>query len=368
MTDPSNSTPATTVYLDEAGYTGPDLANREQLVYVLASTSLSEDHARALLDACFRRNHQGRELKHSRLSRTKIWRTEVIEFVRQLPKDAIAYFAVHKEFALLAFFIDFWFEPLAYQDGVNLYDQGANIALSNVSYITLQTTLGREGCGELLRRFQVMTRDRTSFAYDSFWQSFYDAVNKHDSIEKALGALIAAEQRLGPAHLQRLPADLLDLGDYGLLDTVVYWRKKSPGVQFDLVHDRSKMIERHRERWVKILKPDNPKAVVGSDRRTIEFPLPVRTLRLAESHTLAGLQVADLVAGTAYAVWNAKARNQQSEYTRALMEAGIAEGTAGGIWPTKMISPEELETGGPFHADAATFIAELIGHEGSESS
>ena len=141
--------------MDESGYTGPDLVNRDQPVLVLGSTILTDADAE-LVEKCFSSDEAGRELKHSRLSKTKKWRGEVIEFVRQVPKDKVAFFAVHKEFALLAFLIDFWLEPLAYRDGLNLYQHGANIALSNVSFITLVATLGIEGCRELLRRFQVI--------------------------------------------------------------------------------------------------------------------------------------------------------------------------------------------------------------------
>jgi Protein of unknown function (DUF3800) len=348
------------LFMDEAGYTGPDLVNRDQPVFVLASTVLTDGEAQDLVTACFPSQEPGRELKHSRLSRTKKWRAEVVEFFRQVPNDQVAFFGVHKEFALLAFLIDFWLEPLAYRDGVNLYARGANIALSNVSFITLGATLGLEGRRELLRQFQVMTRDRTPFAYESFWDSFRDATRRHDLIQKAIGGLLAAEMELGWPHLHKLPADLLDLGDYGLLDTIQFWRKKYSDSQFDLIHDHSKMIERNRQRWEAVLDPSNPAATVGQDRRTIEFPLPVRGLQLEDSETFLQLQIADIVAGAACTVLNAKARNASSDYTDRLLDVGILNSIAGGIWPSDAISPEELETVGPVLRDPAEFIGEIV--------
>ena len=41
------------LFMDEAGYTGPDLVNRDQPVFVLASTVLTEAEARDLLTTCF---------------------------------------------------------------------------------------------------------------------------------------------------------------------------------------------------------------------------------------------------------------------------------------------------------------------------
>jgi len=143
------------VYLDEAGYTGPDLANQEQPVFVLASTVLSEDEAKAALDASFGTDRQ-REVKHSRLSRTQKGRAQIIDFLSRLNHAKVGFFGVHKEYVLLAYLIDFWLEPIAHRDGLNLYERGGNIALTNVSYITLGATRGVDGRRELLRRFQVM--------------------------------------------------------------------------------------------------------------------------------------------------------------------------------------------------------------------
>ena len=74
------------------------------------------------------------------------YRVEVIEFVRRVPKNKIAFVGVHKEFVLLAFLIDFWLEPLAHRDGVNLYERGANIALFRPALLTsIPGSLSRGG-------------------------------------------------------------------------------------------------------------------------------------------------------------------------------------------------------------------------------
>jgi hypothetical protein len=41
------------LFLDESGYTGPDLIDAEQPVFTLASTNVGEAEARALLESCF---------------------------------------------------------------------------------------------------------------------------------------------------------------------------------------------------------------------------------------------------------------------------------------------------------------------------
>ena len=41
------------LFLDESGYTGPDLINRDQPFFTLASTNVGEADARSLLSSCF---------------------------------------------------------------------------------------------------------------------------------------------------------------------------------------------------------------------------------------------------------------------------------------------------------------------------
>ena len=104
-------------------------------------------------------------------------------------------------------------------------------------------------------------------------------------IEDALIGLIVAERELGWDHLNELPKDMLDLGDYGLLPRVEQWRRLHLGADLALFHDTSKMIERNRGKWGAVLDLTNPVAIVGQDRRTIEFPLPVRVIAQIRSAT-----------------------------------------------------------------------------------
>jgi len=207
-----------TMFLNESGYTGPDLINRDQPFFTLASTNVSEGDARSLLTSCFGARTQ--EVKFAKLAKSARGRAAIVEFVSALDRGSFAFFSYHKQFLLSAYLIDFWLEPMMHEDGVNLYERGANIALNNVSYLTLGTCLGLDRRRELFRQFQVMTRDRTPFAFDSFWDSLERATREHDVLKEILCGLLVARHTLGYRHLVGLPANMLDLGDYGLLETV----------------------------------------------------------------------------------------------------------------------------------------------------
>jgi hypothetical protein len=161
-----------------------------------------------------------------------------------------------------------------------------------------------------------------------------------------------------------LPSDLLDLGDYGVLETIGHWRTQYPCTEFMLIHDASRMIQRNRAKWEAVLDSANPPRLVGQDRRTIEFPLPVRGLQLEDSRRFLQLQVADLVAGAACALMSARANRSDSAYAAALIDLGLLNAARGGIWPSAMIDPRDLETDGPQYDDSIAFIAEMMRRHG----
>jgi hypothetical protein len=348
-----------TLFLDESGYTGSDLINRDQPFFTLASTNISEADARLLLTSSFGPRTQ--EVKFAKLAKSARGRAEIVEFVRALDPRCgnCAFFTYDKQFLLCANLIDFWLEPMMHEDGVNLYERGGNIGLNNVTYLTLGTCLGRDGRRELFRKFQVMTRDRTQFAYNSFWDSLEKSTLEHDLLKEIFRGLRVARHRLGYRHLVGLPASMLDLGNYGLLETVQHWRKKLPGDEFVVVHDESKFHRKQREFWETVLSQANPAAVVGQDRRILEFPLPVKGFRLEDSQRFPQLQVADLIASAARAHANGYLTGM-STFLIGLSDAGLYEALAGGVWPTDAVTPTDLDTDGPVFGDAASHISRLV--------
>jgi hypothetical protein len=108
------------VFLDEAGYTGSDLINEDQPVFILASTIVDALEARALLDSHFDKPQP--EVKYVKRAKSHRGRSQILEFLRALKVDCrrVAFFSFHKEYLLLTNLIDFWLEPMMFEDGVNL--------------------------------------------------------------------------------------------------------------------------------------------------------------------------------------------------------------------------------------------------------
>jgi len=52
----------------------------------------------------------------------------------------------------------------------------------------------------------------------------------------------------------------------------------------------------------------------------------------------------------------------------ALRDAGLLKALAGGVWPTALVRPEELETDGPVLGDAAEFISRIVRSRGKSTN
>jgi uncharacterized protein DUF3800 len=89
------------VFLDESGYTGPDLMNRDQPVFVLASTVIGHGEASTILRECF--GNAQKELKYTKLSRSRHGRNQILAFLAALgfERKHTSFWAAHKEYILL---------------------------------------------------------------------------------------------------------------------------------------------------------------------------------------------------------------------------------------------------------------------------
>jgi hypothetical protein len=85
-----------------------------------------------------------------------------------------------------------------------------------------------------------------------------------------------------------------------------------------------------------VLNRENPPATVRQDRRTIEFPLPVRQLHLEDSQKFRQLEVAGLIASAARAHASGLVMGCSS-FLDAVLHAGLYEALAGGVWPTNLL-------------------------------
>ena len=123
-----------TVAFDESGNTGADLLNDQQAVFVLASSNLTQLEADRLLKIVHA--HQTKEAKFTALKKSNSGKKRIIEFVKQsIPyQKRIKITFYHKRYMVITKIVDIIIETMLKADGIDLYKDGANIAMSNMHY------------------------------------------------------------------------------------------------------------------------------------------------------------------------------------------------------------------------------------------
>lgn len=351
---------STTIYVDECGYTGEDLFNAEQPVFCLASTSLSEEDC-AELKSSHLGGVKSQELKHSSLARNPRHRQRTVDLLRDLAQkgDAVKFYIAHKRFALLTKIVDLIIEPLAYEDGVDFYENGFNIAYSNLFYYMAVTIAGDGFFEEMIQKFQRMMRERTIRTYHAFFRLFFDSALPKP-FEEHIIFLKGSHLRHGPDAIRAIPPDALDIAFATAFNLVATWSKSTEG-DLVIIHDQSSKMAKSKRIWDRVVSPEIPPRVVGKDRRLMHFPLRVTITELGDSKTHAGLQIADILAGAMARCmkWMITGQNPSDEYG-ATLATFMLEGFGGHmLWPSPKFTPEELGTTGASADDAIDHFVHL---------
>ena len=350
------------VFFDESGYTGDDLLNGDQPVFVLASSDLSDVDARRFIKEYFN-GIQADELKHSTLASRPRGQQRIVEFIRATSDSghfAVAVF--HKEFVLVTTIVEWWVEESTRRHGINLYDRGGNIGLSNLIYLSLWNLLPRLTLRAHLARYQAMMRQRSRSAYDGFWEPLWTLFDISDrTLRDTLMWALGAQMDFGFEHLAALPDRVLNVTPSALLNLAQHWKKRH-GRTMRFVHDASRDLAREKELWKAILSPEVPQATVGYDRRQIAFPLGVEEICFAQSEENPALQLPDIVAGaTSVIARNGLDATYRPGYAEKLNRAGLNRLPGLMVWPDSSVTPQQLgTTGRNAGGDPVDFIASMI--------
>lgn len=349
-----------TIYLDESGYTGPELMNEDQLFFVLASLLIDEDEAIALKRDFFSKV-KAEELKHSSLAGRKPQQKLVYHFLEYIRErtSILKVGVINKKYALVCQIVDFLVEPAARKYGVELYDKGGNIAMANVLFNGLPVVTSNTFFRELLFLFQQMMRFRTQENYNKFFRL---AFQRHEvSTGNELMAFIQrAHNEIGPSILESSPDNALDLAVTLALLIMGTWRKEIKD-DIVLVHDASSDMAKQKYIWDAITSPNMPEKVVGWDRRTMSFPIRIEKTILENSKNCVSLQLADVIAGAfaRSAKWYLGKQDPLDDYGKTITGL-IGEIPILSMLPGTGVTPSELGTTGSNYENPHIFIGKII--------
>jgi hypothetical protein len=350
------------VFLDETGYTGDDLANVDQPVFVLASIAADDEQA-ATWKRTFFGDIKAVELKYSLMKGIQKQRRMIVNFLSDENVSSFIRVAItHKHFALLGKIVDHVYEPMMRESGVDIYVGGRNIALANALYFLLDPLMEKAYSSKLARAFQDLVRQRSMQTYESFAKIVMSAKGKAADLLLPAAAVIHMH---GKPFFDRLPEKhILDVAISSAFTIVDMWSKESSD-NLSLVHDESSTMAKQRSLWDALVSIDVPEGLVGYDRRKTQFPLHVTSTEFRRSIDAPGVQLADVVAGAVSTVcrWWLIGSLANDTYAAELSSA-MANVPNHRTWPSMDFAPEALETIGVDGQDPLDFLVKVLQAKG----
>jgi hypothetical protein len=353
--------PSHRIYCDEAGNTGAALLDRVQPVFVLASLDFSDGEADELL-ACVK-STQGAEAKFTTLRKSERGRRKLIQFFAQQPLTLarVKTTVFHKEYMVVTKLVDIIVETLAHKDGVDLYERGGNIALSNLHFYATPVCCGRERFSNFLTSFVAMVRNKDKASIDMFfywaWQLHSLCIDK--KFQPLLAPFLMAEHSI---------AEILENNNFLALDPAipsffnhcVAWGDQY-NAEFDVLHDESKPLYAERDTLRAFMDKSIPYTEVGYDRRKFVFPLKANSLEFGDSKQFLQLQMADLIASASSYLNACRTNGSMDDFAHSLeVDAKLDRFVINALWPSKDVTPASLETDQEGGINAADYIADAL--------
>ncbi len=355
----------TTIFCDEAGNTGANLLDPDQPFFVLASNDFTNGEADALLEHV--RSGQGGEPKFSVLRRRPEGLARVIRFLSdpRLNQDRVRIGVFHKRYMVVTKMVDLVAETLIHQIGGDLYERGGNIAMSNVLYYCMPTFCGEERTDAFIGAFVELIRHGPATHKDKFYAAGQEMlrVSKSEAFKKDL--MLFTEPALFDRWYFDFDWSALDPAIPALFHQIVVWGNRKAD-RFDVLHDRSKPILASQETFEMMMAgPGEDSKLIGTDRRTITFPLRARSISHGDSGDHPQLQVADLCAGAINHFYKCHVVGLSDELSRAVEDLGCLDWGDNFVLPQPYATPEELGTAG---TNGTSGVDEMVAYLGTKRS
>jgi len=338
-----------TIAFDESGNTGSDLLDKVQPVFVLASVRYSEQEAKELLE-CFSLQKKN-EVKFKNLRNPSYWK-DVDKFLSHplIQKDRIKIAVVDKQYSIAVHTVDRLIEEVAYRDGFDLYDKGANLGMANLLHYTMKVFTNEILWKQYKVSFMNMFRRQTPQDIRDFFSTVREMIDvcKDEQFKGILYAIMHSSNLLEQifAGWNKYSFDPALTALFNLCDS---WGKDLGGY-FDVVTDESKPLQFFEE-YINIFKsPELAERVLGYDRRTYNLPLKIRELAFKDSIEVKSIQIADIVSGAVYDYHKSLIIPEtRNGLTEIIGNSKLIEFITCIVWPHAAFTPAQLDTEGPNH-------------------
>jgi hypothetical protein len=310
----------TTIYLDEAGFSGNHLSDPESPYFVFASVKMSPDQAGAIVDRVIRDFRiQGGELKGKNLTKTPNGRKAVERVLATcLPFSKVVVF--EKQFSLACKLFEYVFEPVISDASSLFYDIGFHKVLANLLYVEMIASRGGHPKSVMLD-FEKMMRTKDSSGLKSLFGGG-DTETQGKAVNGDRQRLADQIVRFALAHRQVIldelrniqqcgaPGDwVLDLSDTAVNALLCHWGELSESL--DVFCDKSKPLQASPSLFDAMVGRTDKVYVELNGKRCLLTYNMARPLQFVDSRQQTGVQLADVLASALlYAM-----RNRASDST-----------------------------------------------------
>ncbi len=354
-----------TIYLDESGNTGANLLDKEQPIFTMAGVNFSVEEANQLLDVIDSRSTK--EVHFSVLKRRPSGQDAVVRMLQHslINQNNVKVCLTNKPFMVTSKIVDILIEDMTSKSGFDLYENGANIALSNLLHYCLPTFCGEANVDFMYQQFISMVKTKDVESIESFYKSVYALLEtcSQDSFRDDINMILATQMNINGA-LANVDRTSLDPLIPALFHQFISWGEQHPK-GFHVIHDDSKTLDSQRQIYYDFMSAySNNEVELGYDRRKFNLPLKGKSLNFSPSDSYPQLQVADVVS-SAVSYWASciVKDEKDSMFFKKLDELDLRRIIVSVIWPSLDVTPESLGTvhdGGINPADgSADFLSKV---------
>ncbi len=286
------------VYLDEAGFSGNYLSDKNSPTFVFASVAMPAGEADEYVSRVVRDFRvQGDELKGKNLTKTAMGRRAIGRILADcLPRSNSIIF--DKTFALCCKLFEYIFEPVIADKSSLFYDIGFHQFVAHWLYVELIAT-GESVANDLLLDFEKMMRQQDVAGLKKLFGVSGTSAVSHRVSEQILNfALAHREAVLLELETVRgvgaIGNWVLDLSDTAASALLCHWGEKFD--ELDVSCDRSKPLEALRVAFdCMVGRTDKTYVTVNGRTELITYNL-VRPIQFVDSADQRGVQLADVIA------------------------------------------------------------------------
>jgi Protein of unknown function (DUF3800) len=281
--------------IDESGYTGFDLLNKEQRFQGASAVAISNDEASKLIREHFP-NLRTSELKYRQLARRPSNHPRLLGLLRDLHSHhkCITYVA-DKRYLLTLMFVDYAVEPFYYERGIDINKDGGIYAAASLLYTIGPTYFGQDEFHELLVAFQLAVKEKSSLSKIRL----LSAARNLDwfKLPEILGPLA---KYASPECWDAIAMDEVNTdAAWIVLLSLISRTEVMTRMPYRIEHDQSKNLEKYHALIQRFIDHKDDVEFQATKITSMKFPLKLAEVTQVDSQNSPAVQLADVMMGAA---------------------------------------------------------------------